>query len=179
MRSRYRALGRFGIALLRVGSDGLSMQGTRLSYWVSVDQGVKEALSNGRVGTPVFVRWTLLAAGEMESVEGSLCRMAEQVISWFESGPERVYALKTDRSGFLSAGLEFASGQTALLTAGLSQGRPSVDFIMLGSEGAAYKREDLLGADGGDFESEESETSRSMRSLLQESLTSGKTVCAG
>ena len=154
------------------------MEGARLSYWDSVDQGVKNALSNGRVGTPVFVRWTLLTAVEIELVEGYICLMAERVISWFESGPERIYALPTDQSGFRSVSVEFASGQTALLTAGPSQGRPSVDFFMLGSEGAAYKRENQIGFDREDFDSKETDASRVMRMLVKDSLSSGKPVCA-
>ncbi len=154
------------------------MQGAALSYWDSLDQGVNAAVSNGRLGTPVFVRWTLLAADGAESVEGYLCQMAGRVAAWFGAPPERVYSLRTEGSGGISVSLEFDAGQTALLTAGLSHGRPSVDFILLGNEGAAYKHEHLIGMTGSDFRADDSEVSKSVKSLLHESLSTGKAACA-
>ena len=112
-----------------------------LSYWESLTQAVRASIAKELVGTPVFVRWTLLVARDRKDFESLIAKMLLAVDEWFESEVVRLMALAPDDPCALAVSAEFAGGETALLTAGISRQQPAIDFILLGNEGASYQHE--------------------------------------
>ena len=145
-----------------------------LSYWESISRGIHAAIETGRVGTPVFVRWTVLAAANAEQVECILGEMTLRVTDWLGVQHHRLYALGKLDSGSVSLNLEFAKGQTALLTAGLSHNQEEVDLTLLGSDGGIYHHEFPFEPRDGSFDVQLDEEAVQLITQIRASLHSGK-----
>lgn len=112
-----------------------------LNYWVAVSTAVRSAIDSGRVGVPVFVRWTVLHAAETEEVDDILGTMAGRVSSWFGGKLDRLYALCSPDVPSAALSLTFSEGPTALLVTGGCNYVNEVDLVLLGNEGAIYHHE--------------------------------------
>ena len=119
--------------------------------WTVLNETVSETLANGRVGVPVFVRWTAAAAKSSDELKPLLAEMCGYAGSWLATGPRRLYANGAEAQGHLSLSLEFENGSSALLAVTLSNGRPFMSLVILGARGAIYHSdtEILPRADGG------------------------------
>jgi hypothetical protein len=101
---------------------------------------VRTALSSGRVGTPVFVRYLLHRAIDGPAVVVRLARTTAVVRDWLGQPLERVYALGGLESRHVTLTLEFRGGPTASLTWIGTAGRGAgVDLSVLGNRGAVYQ----------------------------------------
>ena len=110
-----------------------------LNYWDSISLAVQSAIETGRVGVPVFVRWTVLRAADSGGVDDILGTMAWRVSGWFGSDePHRLHALGSPDVHSAALSLTFSEGSTALLATGPSNHRNEVDLTLLGNEGAIY-----------------------------------------
>ena len=147
-----------------------------LTYWESLTLGVRDAVARDRIGAPVFVRWTLLVAQDTDEVERQLAEMLRTVSEWFDTVTVRMMALAPDDSSTLTVSAEFAGGQTALLTAGLSHLRPQIDFILLGNEGVAYQHESPSLINGRSFVVGESAAINALGVQLRDSLCLGSPI---
>jgi hypothetical protein len=97
------------------------------------------ALSSGRVGTPVFVRYLLHRAIDGPAVVMRLARTMAVVRDWLGQPLERVYALGGLESQHITLMLEFRGGAMASLTWIGTAGRGAgVDLSVLGNRGAIY-----------------------------------------
>ena len=106
--------------------------------WTVLNQAVSAALTGGRVGTPVFVRWTASVAQSQEELKPLLAQMSRYTEQWLASRPRQVYAAGAETDGHLSLALELANGSSALLAIALAHGRPNLDIAVYGSDGAMY-----------------------------------------
>ncbi len=149
---------------------------TPLSYWESLTKGVHASVAKDRVGTPVFVRWTLLVAQDTPAVERLVAQMLRTVGEWFDTEAIRMMALAPDDPCTLTLSVEFAGGRTALLTAGLSHLRPEIDFVLLGNGGAAYQHEFPPCIGDGSFAVPESATIDALGARLRDSLRLGTPI---
>ena len=109
-----------------------------LNYWDSISLAVQSAIETGRVGVPVFVRWTVLRAADNGGVDDILGTMTGRVSGWFGSEPHRLYAFGSPDVHSAALSLTFSEGSTALLATGPSNHRYEVDLTLLGNEGAIY-----------------------------------------
>ena len=112
--------------------------GTKVYSMSVLNQTVSETLANGRVGAPVFVRWTAAAARDCEQLKPLLAEMTAYTGSWLSATPRRLYATGSTDDGHLSLALEFRNGESALLAIALAHDDPSTNLIVLGAQGAIY-----------------------------------------
>ena len=106
--------------------------------WTVLNLAVSAALAGGRVGTPVFVRWTASVAQSEAELKPLLGQMSQYAEQWLASRPRQVYAAGAETDGHLSMALELANGSSALLAIALAHGRPNLDIAVYGSDGALY-----------------------------------------
>jgi hypothetical protein len=106
--------------------------------WTVLNQTVSETLANGRVGAPVFVRWTAAAAKGSDELKPLLAEMGAYAESWLAAIPRRVYATGAEAHGHLSLALEYDNGGSALLAITLAHDRPFMNLVILGARGAIY-----------------------------------------
>ena len=152
---------------------------TPLTYWESLTHGVRASIAKNRVGTPVFVRWTLLVGRDNGELERLVAKMLETTGKWFGSDAVRVMALAPDKSCTLTVSAEFAAGQTALLTSGLSHQRAEIDFILLGNKGTSYQHEYPVGINHHDFAVPDSADIDVAIEQLRRSIASGSPTSPG
>ena len=108
-------------------------------YSMSVlNQSVSETLANGRVGSPVFVRWTAAAAEDCEQLKPLLAEMSAYTENWLSANPRRIYVTGSADKGHLSLALEYENGESALLAITLAHDHPSVNLAILGAHGAIF-----------------------------------------
>jgi hypothetical protein len=100
-------------------------------YLSWLEKTVASQLSN--VGKPVFVRVHL----ELTADHGLLIPISEAALAvtqrWFSAGVRNIYALGGAKFGTVSLQVEFAEGQTALVSAELAHGsESSVQVLCVG-----------------------------------------------
>lgn len=95
---------------------------------------VQEAIDQGSLGSPMFVRCfaQVVDAGEIEAASQSLVTLAE---GWFGSSPVQRHRIG-DSHTYVTELLKWRDGQGALLT--ISSGTPHVDLMLVGSRGTLY-----------------------------------------
>ncbi len=118
--------------------------------WTVLNETVSETLANGRVGVPVFVRWTAAAAKSSDELKPLLAEMCGYAESWLAASPRRLYATGATVHGHLSLALEYDNGSSALLAIALAHDRPFMNLAILGARGAIYHSDNeiLPGAEG-------------------------------
>lgn len=93
---------------------------------------------SGRIGTPVFVRWTAAVAESQEVLKTQLAEMTLYTGRWLSAKLCRLYATGTQTQGHLSLALEYVSGSSALLALTLAHHRPHISLAIYGTHGALY-----------------------------------------
>lgn len=111
----------------------------------SLYEAIRQILDNGRVGVPVFTRFTVQIAPEDGHVENVLARILTMTCSWMEAKPLRVYALSQDDSKHLTAFVHYADGQTAIVSVTTVPYHEHRMYLMiLGNKGALYHDMEVL-----------------------------------
>lgn len=106
--------------------------------WTVLNQTVSETLAGGRVGAPVFVRWTAAAAQTNDDLKPLLAEMSFYADTWLAATPRRLYAAGAASHGHLSLALEYDNGGSALLAITLAYDHPFMNLAILGARGAIY-----------------------------------------
>lgn len=100
---------------------------------------VGRTLAGKRLGSPVFVRYTLHTQDKQGVAVTRLAQLVAVVREWIGQGLERIYALGSAKAGQATLMLEFAGAATAALSWTASPGRGlGVDLIVIGNHGALY-----------------------------------------
>jgi hypothetical protein len=100
---------------------------------------VDDTLATGRIGRPVFVRYSLYGLNPSRRLIDGVAALAATAIRWVGGQVEFITAIGSDTAGQLSSTLVFKSGESASLTSGRAAGPGSgVDLMILGSHGALY-----------------------------------------
>ncbi len=107
---------------------------TRLA---DLHRAVQTSLASKRLGTPVFVRYSLFSQDKAAAAVSRLAQIAAVVRDWLGQAPERLYALGSAKSGHITLTMECRGGATAQISWANSP-RASVDLILLGNHGALY-----------------------------------------
>ena len=98
-----------------------------------------EIAHSGRIGRPVFVRWTETireGAAAQAVVDNAVSHVAE----WIGVAPNRRTAIGSSSAGNLTVFCTWDGGQSAIIATGVvsSDARPGMDIALIGSSGAAY-----------------------------------------
>jgi hypothetical protein len=107
-----------------------------MRYLSWLDKAVAAQLSGDQIGRPVFVRAHL----ELTADHGLLISISEAGIAmvqrWLRASVRSIYALGGVKYGTVSLQVEFAQGQTALVSAELNHGdERSVQVLCVGQHG--------------------------------------------
>ena len=107
-----------------------------MRYFSWLEKTVGAQLSSDQVGKPVFVRAHL----ELTADHGLLIPISEAGVAitrrWLGAGVRTIYALGGVKYGTVSLQVEFAQGQTALVSAELTHGgESSVQLLCVGQHG--------------------------------------------
>ena len=115
----------------------------------SLQQSVQSVIADGRIGSPVFLRCMVQAnIGGAHIVKG-MAALTALANMWMPSSPERLYALGSADATQATAIVQYAGGQTAILSVNRipdhqvalnpdSIGEASVDLILIGNKGVIY-----------------------------------------
>lgn len=102
--------------------------------WLEETLGAK--LRAGAIGKPVFVRANLQLIADHGHLIPLAASALDTAAKWIGSPVRRVYAQGGTRQGFVSLLVEFASGQSALLAAELTQQAPAeAELLVVGQHG--------------------------------------------
>jgi hypothetical protein len=105
----------------------------------SLHRAVGATLASGRLGRPVFVRYTLQGLDRSEAITSRLTQITATVRDWLGQPLEQLYALGTIESGQVALTLRFRDGATALVSFARAALRgDGVDLFVLGNHGAIY-----------------------------------------
>ncbi len=100
---------------------------------------VQTTLTSGRLGRPVFVRYTVQGLDRPEAIVPKLAQITAVVRSWLGQPLDQLYAIGTTESGQVALTLHFREGATALVSFARSQPRgDGVDLLVIGNHGALY-----------------------------------------
>lgn len=134
-----------------------------------LEQAVSRALASKRIGIPVAARGFFQVSPD----HGALLAVLESAVAasavWFGSGVRRVYALGGARHGEITVTVEFAAGQTALVSAAvLRDPAPLADLLLLGNRGTLrFQEPAALRPEG---------AHPALRAAIERSLASGQPV---
>lgn len=106
--------------------------------WTVLHQTVSETLAGGRVGVPLFVRWTAAAAQHTADLKPLLAEMSAYAEIWLSANPRRIYAAGSADKGHLSVALEYENGESAVLAITLAHDHPSMNLAILGARGSIF-----------------------------------------
>jgi hypothetical protein len=114
-----------------------------MSYLDELHQTVSATLASGRIGAPVFVRWTAALAQSEEVLKAQLAEMSAYANLWLAAPVQRLYATGAQGQGHLSLTLEYDTGSSALLALTLAYDRPFINLAIYGARGAVYHNDSL------------------------------------
>lgn len=124
-------------------SHSVIKYGPGMSSFAGLEKAVAGAIAQKRIGSPVSLRaFFHLSAdhGKMMPALGEALAAAER---WLGSPPVRVYALGGVRTGEITAMVEYAGGQTALVSVGvLRNPAPASNLILIGNRGTLRFEDD-------------------------------------
>ncbi len=108
-----------------------------MHYFSWLERTIETALAGSQIGRTVFVRAHL----ELTADHGLLIPICEAGLSiagrWVGADVRRIYALGGVKHGSVSLQVQFADGQTSLLSAELTHGgEPVVHLLIAGQQGA-------------------------------------------
>jgi len=139
-------------------------------------QTVKEIIETGRVGTPVFVRFVVQIMPSGEHILDTLARFLVITGSWLTSIPIKVYVQHRENSAQITASVEYAGGQTAIVSVNIANVISSrIDLMMIGNKGAVYQDGEMM-PPGFDVDFEPSSIPEWLMDAIEQSLFAGKPV---
>ena len=100
---------------------------------------VQEAIDQGRLGTPRFLR-CIARAEKPEGLRPTLETMLAMAEGWFGSQPVQRHVLGVHSQNYMAELLKWSDGQGALLAVSSpsSQSLSAVDLVLVGSKGTLY-----------------------------------------
>lgn len=137
---------------------------------------VASNIESGRIGGPVFLRWTVLADTLDGGIESAICAMASKASDWMGSPLRSLFAMASSGCSTITVLADFPAGQTALLTAGRAHGRPEIDFTLLGENGALYHHDLPQFVPQGNFDADRCGRDELILEMVRDSLRSGSPV---
>jgi hypothetical protein len=106
---------------------------TEYTNWLAKTIG--EKLAADSIGKPVFVRLLLVLSADHGLLDRQLQQAAEMAGGWIENRSVRMERMGSARDGGCSALVEYAGGQTALVTVEVVRGEPEARVLIVGQHG--------------------------------------------
>jgi hypothetical protein len=107
-----------------------------VSYFTWLEKEVARAIARKRIGTPVSLRAFFHLSADHGRLVGALAEALAAAGAWLASSPVRLYARGGVRAGEITAMVEYAGGQTALVSAAvLRNASPLADVLLIGNRG--------------------------------------------
>ena len=116
-------------------------------YCTGLSDGIKtfgealgEIAESGRIGRPVFVRWTATVTGGDNGHRTAADTALDAISGWFGGPPQRAHDVAAADGSCLTVAWTWPRGEAALFASGPAAGdaQPAVDVTLIGSRGAAY-----------------------------------------
>ena len=106
----------------------------------SVADGMADIARSGRIGRPVFVRWTETVRAPGPAAQAAADAAVGHVSGWMGAPPDRQTVIGSPESGNLTVFCAWDGSQSAIVATGVASadGRPGLDIALIGSSGAAY-----------------------------------------
>ncbi len=106
----------------------------------SVADGMAEVARSGRIGRPVFVRWTQTVRERGPAAQAAADAAVGHVSGWMGAPPDRRTVVGSPEAGNLTVFCAWDGGQSAIVATGVASAddRPGLDIALIGSSGAAY-----------------------------------------
>ncbi len=106
----------------------------------SLQQSVQSVIDEGRIGSPVFLRCIVQAPIEAANIVGGIAALTEIANNWMPAPPEQIYALDSADATQITAMVQYAGGQAALLSVNCipADGEIAVDLRLVGNNGIIY-----------------------------------------
>lgn len=106
----------------------------------SVAEGMADIARSGRIGRPVFVRWTETVRERGAAAQSAADTAVRHVSGWMGAAPDRQTVVGSPEAGNLTLFCAWDSGQSAIVATGVASAdaRPGLDIALIGSSGAAY-----------------------------------------
>jgi len=114
---------------------------------------VKNIISSGRIGVPVFVKFLVQVPLENKN-SGDIVNKAITIISlWLDSKPLNIYAQQASGLMHINAIIQYEDGQTAIFGMSKLPGiNISMDIMILGNKGGIYHDNVILSDIDTEFE---------------------------
>lgn len=132
---------------------------------------MQERLAQGELGSPVWLRASLALSADHGQLEGVAAAGVQMAATLLRSGWRRVYAQGGATDGQITALVDFAQGQSALVTAEVTLDEPRVSLLILGNHGSMQFTDFPLRPPIGAGPA-------GLRSALRDSLSKGEAVDA-
>ena len=106
----------------------------------SVAEGMADIARSGRIGRPVFVRWTETVREGGAAAQAAADAAVGHVSGWMGAAPDRQTVVGSPEAGNLTVFCIWGGGQSAIVATGIAttDDRPGLDIALIGSSGAAY-----------------------------------------
>ena len=105
-----------------------------------LQQSVSSVIAEGRIGSLVFLRCMVQIQLTGASVVSRLAAMAAVANTWMPSKPERIYIPGKTGNTQITAMVQYAGGQTAMLSLNRipEVDNPSVNLMLVGNKGVIH-----------------------------------------
>ncbi len=105
-----------------------------------LQQSVSSVIAEGRIGSPVFLRCMVQIPLTGGSVVSSMAAVAAVANTWMPSEPERIYIPDKSAATRMTAMVQYAGGQTAMLSLNRipAVGEASVNLMLVGNKGVIH-----------------------------------------
>lgn len=105
-----------------------------------LQQSVSSIIAEGRIGSPVFLRCMVQIPLTGVSVVSSMAAVAAAANTLMPSEPERIYIPDTADATQMTAMVQYAGGQTAMLSLNRipAVGEASVNLMLVGNKGVIH-----------------------------------------
>jgi len=140
----------------------------------SLYETTRRIIENGRVGVPVFARFSVQISHKDGHVEDFFPRILTMTCSWMKAKPIRVYALSKDDYKHLTALVHYEDGQTAIVSVNtVPRNEHRVYLMLLGNKGALYHDIETL-PPGFEITAEPLPIQESLMHAFNQSISTGK-----
>ncbi len=103
----------------------------------SLQKSVQTVIKSGRIGSPVFLRCVCQIATEKSLLQPAAAVMA-LANEWMPAEPERIYAQSDAEATQLTLMVQYAGGQSAVLSVNRTRAEPECDVMLVGNKGVIY-----------------------------------------
>lgn len=103
----------------------------------SLQKSVQTVIKSGRIGSPVFLRCLFNVATGTSLLQPAAAVMAI-ANEWMPAEPARIYAQGNADATQVTLMVQYAGGQSAVMSVNRTQAEPELDIMLIGNKGVLY-----------------------------------------